>query len=521
MKYKKFNIKKLQDNYPPPGISADDAWAAMNRSLNEGLQPQPSTPGFKFPGNPLFWMVVLMIAIATILTINHASKSRSKTITKAIEPNNTRTINNASTHTGAWQSNDNNSGSNSVNGQHNKQPSADSTKMKTANLKPNVLSLDQIIPATEGKNNIPAAPGNGNITFGATRNTNPAKNTNIKGNGAGNLRQEESANNIAGRSPYNPGRRTGSGKDQHKPYSKTHKDLPGDQQYKVAPGNIPSAGSGKVGEIEDVGSLDLTKIASASTSFIIDNTRKIFASAFLQQLNDGLRNISPDKKGNIKSTGKSKTESAKKPIAFDYGLQWQLPLPVQGTTNYFKGANGKSKPFNLLQPQLWISKDLSARSKLFLTFNARQQYFIKRKELAERTMFMATMDTGISKIYLYKMSGYGASLAWSYEISRSWSASFGLNYSLNTHALLDEQTRNTFTGNILRDSLYGISRFSNEWRYINKSTLAANLEFYYTLKKFDIGVAASVPLSTIPVYGNKNVHPLNGQLFLRWNIKRK
>ena len=136
-----------------------------------------------------------------------------------------------------------------------------------------------------------------------------------------------------------------------------------------------------------------------------------------------------------------------------------------------------------------------------------------------RALFMAARDTGINETFLYKTGGFGAGLSYSYEINKNLTAALGIDYTLNRTALLNKQTRNAITGHIISDSLYGINRQSSDWSYINKNMLATKLELYYTLKKINLGAAVYVPLSTVPVYGNRKIHPVNARLFIRWNIK--
>ncbi len=68
MKDKKFDNKELKNNYPEPGVPADEAWSAMNTMLDAGLQDPPQghdgskiTGGKKFP-----WQYALFVAIVTI-----------------------------------------------------------------------------------------------------------------------------------------------------------------------------------------------------------------------------------------------------------------------------------------------------------------------------------------------------------------------------------------------------------------------------------------------------------------------
>ena len=253
-------------------------------------------------------------------------------------------------------------------------------------------------------------------------------------------------------------------------------------------------------------------MASSIAEFLTSQIHVTLVSSYFKKLKE--RNISSSKKGNKQSIAKSKS------LQVDYGFQWSLPVPVQGTKTYFSGTNGKSKPYNILLPQIWASKGINNKNDLFLAINLNQQYFIHNKQLSSVTMFMAPRDTGVNKVSLYKISGFGGTIAWNYKINNHWAASLGINYMLNRTALLDKQSTNIYTGNVISDSLYGINRHSNDWNYINKSMLAARVELFYVFNKLSLGASASVPLNSIPVFDDTKVRPFNSQLFVRWSIKK-
>lgn len=523
MRNRKFRNRQLQDNYPTPGVPADDAWAAMNKMLDTSQPPQ--SPGkHRTPrGWRLFWymasLVVLVPALLWLLYNRESSTEVSKSKAQVIQ---------TKKETGQQQSTSTASGNDA--GASGKQDS------NYGNVTINDKALKSVPP---GNTNSPAdaggetlAPANGSISAGKSNRQNIAGSKDIPATvkRISKLPGDKKKNN---RGVLHEGRRN------------TVADFTGDADSNgttIGPGpGIANPGQANdifekgihkallntganqgdtdlVNNMGNIGAPDVAGIASSLAQFIISTTRLELDSSFLQKLNKQTMDMDSSKKEKMKTTGKLKTTN-KKTTGLDYGFQWEVPVPVQGTANYSKSTNGKANAFNLLLPQLWMGKGIGHRSKLFVVFNFKEQYFIKNKQLTPEVMFAAPRDTGVNTTSLYKIGGFGGTIAWGYEINKHWGTSLGINYVLNRTALLDKQSRNFYTGNITGDSLYKIDRYSADWQYINKSMLAARLELYYIFKKFNAGASATLPLNTIPVY-DKKIRPLNAQLFIRWNVKK-
>ena len=79
MKDRKFHNKKPQDNYPAPGVPADDAWAAMNRLLDADSN-EPSVPGNrKISGrNRTYGLVALLVGVVTLFFLVNIMKHQEK-----------------------------------------------------------------------------------------------------------------------------------------------------------------------------------------------------------------------------------------------------------------------------------------------------------------------------------------------------------------------------------------------------------------------------------------------------------
>ena len=534
MKDRKFHNKELHDNYPPPGVPADEAWSAMSSMLDAGLQqPPPSPGGPKIPGGSNFFMfsALLITAVTLILLLNHGTKKSVKTAGKILSPG-TATENATPMKAGSTNSindaviksktGDTNYGKLSTIERSGKQTLADSTGIKEENAggkKGSLLHSDTLAYREANTINIPE--NNSNTTAKDTRSKNFTKDN--KANSITRIQHTTSANHVAGFVAVKlvkRGKTFTADKDKKSIDSKNHAAVAGRQQYNVTGGRQASVNEGQESKIQPIETLELTAATSSLATFLASRAQLSLDSSYLQKLRNSLKNRASSKKAKIKSAGHANDTNKKTTTIIEYGFQWDVAVPVQGTTNYFTGTNGNSKPYSQLVPHVWFSKSLTPKSKIFLTLNFNQQYFINNRELTEHLSFASPRDTGLNKITLYKTGGFGAALAYSHKIYRGMSAAFGINYTLNRTALVNKQSINVIAGTKISDSLYGINRHSVDWQYINKSMLLANLELYYAFKKFNLGAAVYLPLSTVPVYGNKNIHPVNAQLFVRWNIRQ-
>ena len=262
---------------------------------------------------------------------------------------------------------------------------------------------------------------------------------------------------------------------------------------------------------------DFSGIPGTFLTAFVSYANAIPHTTLLQKINDSLYLVAY---GSSVLSRKSKGVMSKTPAGLNFGFQWDVPFPLQGTTYYFMGTNGASKPYNIVLPQVWAGKELSKKCSVLLMIDFNQQYFINNQKLSEVTYFLAPMDTVTKSKSLYKVSGFGGTLSYSHKIYKQFSAALGINYTLNTTGLLDRQSINTYTRAKIRDSLFRIDKYFLEWQYINKTRLSLVPELLYDYKRFTMGISANVPLSNIAFYGNKKIKPVNAQLFIRWNLNR-
>ncbi len=537
MKDNKFDNKELKNNYPKPGMPADDAWTAMNRMLDAGLQDPPQThDGSKLAGGKKFpWQYALFVAIVTIgILIYYKTYKPAKTLHLDIQAHKIKS--------------DARSTYDSVNVKDYALPG----KTKPGNIAtvnhPVSKSHLQDSASTSPKKNNPATdkatavnpdrlyPGKlrdiNNADVNNSKNAIHNDKTFLKKDKPGiKIRRREREDNKEAASLKYRDKKTqhqdGTGKTKYndvtakRRFNLQNKPATGSRQNTY--GGVNSdilSGVSRYQQI-DMGN-ESAHLPHTSKSYLTQAITKTDIkpvqpdSFYVKNIIDSIDKLALSKKKNTKL--KSANNKNNKAIPeFDYGLQWNVSIPVQGTKNYITGTDTHSRPYDLLVPQLWMSKGFKA-SKLLVGININQQYFTGNKEVRSYTTLRFSPDTSniVHKISLSKISGLGLNIEYSHKIA-NWFAGIGINYSINKKALLYEQQIDR--GMVSADSLYSINKTAADWQYVYRSKTYASLVLYHTHNKISFGIAASFPLGSIIAYGNKNIHPVNAHVFIRWSLK--
>jgi len=208
---------------------------------------------------------------------------------------------------------------------------------------------------------------------------------------------------------------------------------------------------------------------------------------------------------------------------FHFGLQWGIPLPLQGTDYYFSGNGGRSVPYLYLLPGVWLSHR-SNKSEIMLQINPFFQNFTGSREIASTELRNGNNQDTLSLIkkqttYLHKTFGSEVGLQYKYALSRTITIGAGVGYIRQSKALLQYQVAKMADGVILTDSLYRIGKSSPEWDYLKSGFFTGKLEMAWTLKKFEIGANVTVPFTEFSRLSGLHIKPLNGQMFLRLKIR--
>ena len=235
---------------------------------------------------------------------------------------------------------------------------------------------------------------------------------------------------------------------------------------------------------------------------------------------------------NIKNSGTSakikhqKIKSAKKnpelSLQFHYGIQWNVNLKFQNANVYFTDTNGKSLPYSLLIPDLWVSEIFRKRHELLLHVNPDQQYLTGNKTLSSYTGQYSVTDSALvmGNTILTKIGGIEIGAQYNYyHIYNKWSLGAGVNYYLPRKALMNRHTIGMINNTILSDSFYSIRTTSSEWQVIRSSVIIGRLEATYRINNVRIGGALSLSFTNILSIPNFTSLPINGLLFIRWQLK--
>ena len=227
------------------------------------------------------------------------------------------------------------------------------------------------------------------------------------------------------------------------------------------------------------------------------------------------------------SNNKTKKVEEKKVNAIHYGLQWNLP--TQNGVN-FLNVNSVNQPATLLIPQLFVSKQIGKKHSLLLAFNPYAQYYLNNKAVVDFAKYDVVIysasqsnTTKPEKIIYTEATAFNklisveASLLYQYQISSKMKIGFGLSNSWTQAALMQNKVVKN-ASLITRDSLYGIDKTDKDWSHLQTSFLLGKLEVLYNIKKLDIGVCFSKPISS-PFDNSQYKTPINTNLFVRWMIK--
>ncbi|MBS1509887.1 MAG: hypothetical protein JST86_03550 [Bacteroidetes bacterium] len=200
-----------------------------------------------------------------------------------------------------------------------------------------------------------------------------------------------------------------------------------------------------------------------------------------------------------------------------YGLQWEWPLPLQGTTYYFTGANGKSQPFVFLLPGIFVEKKIGARhyvsSKLLLL----RHQFAEQNVLSATIADASNLDTAkvLTQTTLLKTYGFEAGLDYQYHINTNWLMGLGVQYNAQSKALLLNQKLLLRDGTLLQETLATIQKGASEWAPLNNYFISVHASAGFVLKKKQVGIEASLPVTsmakTVPV------KPPAILLYVRWH----
>ncbi|MBK7883180.1 MAG: hypothetical protein IPJ81_04775 [Chitinophagaceae bacterium] len=450
--------QQLNSNYPEPDIPADDAWANMDAMLTAQAPPPPSKGGAVSGGAAGgFWRLVLLITVVAgviFLVVNNLTKKSNLGVTQehpdntavtqllsntdTISKNNTLTPSDVLSKPGSL---DKNNSDTRINDNQNKSTQAtasannenkpgDQHPVNQNHTENNVVKNSQ----TNILNKTIAEPAGTNFQ---SKNNNKGKNVEtVKLNNADTLLSVNNTNTTDKISSIGTAKMDTKNPQQRHDENNSNLFLKNDTKFFEY---------NKISLINDNRSIapQLPVGLSASNS---KNTLK----GMLDKENKLAVNSSSKRNNN---TG-----------AINYGLQLNVNLALQNTCicNYFKDGGGKNQPLKLLIPGIWVSKRFGKRNEVLLQFNPYQQYFTGNKLLSSIISYppqSSPDDALLSTINLIKTTGLSAGIQYNYYLNSKWNIGAGIDYNIQSAALLSEQITRVHDQKIMQYKVYGIKKF--------------------------------------------------------------
>ncbi len=208
-------------------------------------------------------------------------------------------------------------------------------------------------------------------------------------------------------------------------------------------------------------------------------------------------------------------------LGIQFGLQWNINIPMYGFKEYAIGTNGNNQPYNFLVPGLWISKTIGSNTnEISLLVKPEQQYLTGNKIIATSTGSVSGQDSTMVRrnTVAIKANGISAGLHYNYHLNDKWNIAGGFNFNWQHAALIKQQITRLSNGVLISDSLYGIKKSSPDWKYFQSTYVIAKLEASYNIKRFAIGSAIFMPITSIFAGSANRFRPVNVHIFIRVRI---
>lgn len=212
----------------------------------------------------------------------------------------------------------------------------------------------------------------------------------------------------------------------------------------------------------------------------------------------------------------SKQTKSQKPLleTLHIGLEWNAASSFKNTKYLLPGPDSTEKPYRLLMPGIWISKDLDEKQSVTASFFVSQQYFGGNKLIKQ------TIDSTIKDLYyntrMIKAAGINLSLQYNYQVFSNLGFSAGLGYSKLNRALFQESITNYASETFPTSKLSLKKPDLEDFVKINLITFKTGIIF--NPGRFQLGANLIVPITNISA-SSLPLRTLNGQIFFRFRIK--
>jgi hypothetical protein len=193
----------------------------------------------------------------------------------------------------------------------------------------------------------------------------------------------------------------------------------------------------------------------------------------------------------------NKEEENEEQLLVQAGLQWNLRIPVAGTSNYFTSPSGDDQAWRILLPGAWVSikadkNILMAEVNPFAAASFNPKPFYNNKELTDSLSILETFKS-ITKVF-----GVSGAISFQHNITSNWWAGAGLqaNFWRKGVAVLIVNEHNGATNiSSSTSKLYVLSK--DDWQYFSKMQLYPHLQLMYRTKSYQAGLRTGITFTSL------------------------
>lgn len=294
--------------------------------------------------------------------------------------------------------------------------------------------------------------------------------------------------------------------DQSQNRSKKEKATGDNSDYGVSPENNQTDNLQTISEISNNPDRAIKRIA-----FSIQNLTPKSA-----QFNNLSENLAKIVKYNVVLPQQKASSSKEKKALFKTlhaGLEWNVTAALNNTQYIFTATDSTNKPYMLLIPGIWLTKDLTENQSLTLSFYANQAYFGGSKRIRR----IDADSVFHNNINLIKATGINLSVQYNYQIISKLGVSAGISYSPLRSALAQNDVEN-YKGTITSGSKLVLKK-DNMNQYMKTNLFMVKTGLTFTPGRYQFGINLLIPLSNLSVTPTSSLKTMNGQLFFRFRIK--
>lgn len=498
-KNKKHIPQKPDDQYPKPDISADDAWKDMFNLLETELPKNTEGQNFLKKAANSSNYIAIKVIVTTLIIATAGFLVFEKNKSEAPSRVNQTSITNIPTDSTLSVSHE----------KYETQKSAETIlniadsipqPEETAETKPDKEDVNAVSEiATPGEKS--GKPKKEYIVRDNAKNIEPTHKSAVNNSRPHNQRGRRIGNSISGKNEPTSYRAKANEPD-HINFKPETASTRASKFTLSTPKENPS----------NSGESNLTKKPGYQVFTI--NNRKINSSNRLEIIR---RNL--NKQISIPLIIKDST-SSKQNRAFwnslHAGLIWNANIPFQSGTSMLTQANGKKQIWPILIPGIWISKEFDSKNSILLWGKLDNQQFSNK--LIQKTDFRTSDSAGrYYEKFLLVNQAFQLGIQYNRTIWERFQLGAGITYNHTNRALLHGKETVYPDNRIQSDTTYSIQKSNLDWAMIKPSYVSGRLEAVYSFGKIKTGVALTIPMSTLT--DSVKTRPVNGQIFLRWQIR--